>query len=212
MNLYEKINKIMGDIEYLKKDGKAEFGSTKYKFLSEAKTTTVFRDKLIENKIALFPIHAEETARDKITHGIYTYRMVNVENPEEYIDLMTTGQGHDSTDKGSGKASSYAYKYLLWRTFAIPSGDDPDQITSEETEDKEREQAEKEKKAAAEARHTALRDEYIKYLRKLNGSTFNVQDHYQKTYKHAIYEASEEELSKAVEKAKAAVEKKDPTT
>jgi hypothetical protein len=58
--------------------------------------------------------------------------MVNAENPEEYIDIETTGQGQDSSDKGSGKASSYAYKYLLWRTFAVPSNDDPDQISSAE--------------------------------------------------------------------------------
>lgn len=134
MNLYEKINKIMSEIEYLQKDKKAEFGSTKYNFLSEAKTTMVFRDKLIENRLVLMPIKATETKDDKVTHGIYTYRLLNADDPNDFIDLMSTGQGHDSTDKGSGKASSYAYKYLLWRTFAIPSGDDPDQITSEEIE------------------------------------------------------------------------------
>lgn len=200
MNIYEKINKIMGEIEYLKKDGKAEFGSTKYKFLSEAKTTTIFRDKLIENKIVLFPIKAEETMHEKVTHGVYTYRMLNVENPDDFIDIMTTGQGHDSTDKGSGKASSYAYKYLLWRTFAIPSGDDPDQITSEETDDKE-----------AEARHTKLRDAYTSKLRQLNGAAYDVQKHYQEIYKHSIYEAPEEELEAAIKKADAAIAKADPT-
>ena len=59
---------------------------------------------------------------------MYTYRLVNVENPDEQIDLMAGGQGHDNADKGSGKASSYAFKYLLWRTFAVPSNDDPDQF------------------------------------------------------------------------------------
>ena len=132
MNIYEKINKIMGEVKSLQKDGKIAFGSTKYNYLSEAKTTEVFREKLIENKLVLLPVHAQETKDGQVTHGVYTYKLVNVENPEEQIDLMAGGQGHDSADKGSGKASSYAYKYLLWRTFAVPSNDDPDQISSDE--------------------------------------------------------------------------------
>ena len=131
----------MADVESLKKDGKAEFGSTKYKFLSEAKTTAEMRKQLVKHKIVILPIEVEENIEGKITHGIYTYKMVNVENPEEYIILKSGGQGHDSTDKGSGKASSYAYKYLMWRTFAIPSNDDPDKTTSDETVAKEKDEA-----------------------------------------------------------------------
>lgn len=132
MNIYEKINAIMGEVKSLQKDGRIAFGNTKYNYLSEAKTTEVFREKLIENKLVLLPVHAQETKDGQVTHGVYTYKLVNVENPEEQIDLMAGGQGHDSADKGSGKASSYAYKYLLWRTFAVPSNDDPDQISSDE--------------------------------------------------------------------------------
>jgi hypothetical protein len=132
MNLYEKINKIMAEVKSLQKDGKVAFGNTKYNFLSEAKTTETFREKLVENKLVLLPLLVDEKKDGQITHGIYKYRLVNAENPDEYIDLMTGGQGHDSADKGSGKASSYAYKYLLWRTFAVPSNDDPDSISSNE--------------------------------------------------------------------------------
>lgn len=139
INIYEKINAIMEDVKSLKKDGKAEFGSTKYKYLSEAKTTAMLREQLIKHKLIILPIAVEEKREDKITIGLYTYKLVNAENPEEYIILQSGGQGHDSADKGSGKASSYAYKYLMWRTFAIPSNDDPDQIASDEIEAKENE-------------------------------------------------------------------------
>ncbi len=138
MNIYEKINKIMNEVKSLKKDGKVAFGNTKYNYLSEAKTTEIFREKLIENKMVLLPVHADETKDGSVTHGVYTYRLVNVENPEEQIELMAGGQGHDSADKGSGKSSSYAYKYLLWRTFAVPSNDDPDSVSSAEIETGER--------------------------------------------------------------------------
>ena len=136
MNLYEKINAIMGEVKSLKKDGKIAFGTTKYNYLSEAKTTEIFREKFIQYKIVLLPISVEDKKDGQTTQGHYVYRLINAEKPEEFIDLETTGQGHDSADKGSGKASSYAYKYLLWRSFAIPSNDDPDQVSSDEIEAK----------------------------------------------------------------------------
>jgi hypothetical protein len=147
MNLYEKINAIMGDVKSLKKDGKVSFGITKYNFLSEAKTTEIFHELFVKHKIVLLPISVEEEKQGHVTQGRYTYRMINCEDPVDFIDLQSGGQGHDSSDKGSGKASSYAYKYLLWRTFAIPSNDDPDQVSSDETRAKE----EAEEKARLEA-------------------------------------------------------------
>lgn len=137
MNIYEKINAIMESVESLQKDGKVDFKNTKYNYLSEAKTTAEMRKQLVKYKLVLLPIKAEETKDGQTTKGMYTYRLLNAENPEEYIDLMAGGQGYDSADKGSGKASSYAYKYLMWRTFAIPSNDDPDQVSSDEIIDKQ---------------------------------------------------------------------------
>ncbi len=138
MNIYEKINAIMESVESLQKDGRVAFGSTKYNYLSEAKTTTEMRKQLIKHKLVILPVEVNEAKDGSVTHGIYTYKLVNAENPEEFILLQSGGQGHDSADKGSGKASSYAYKYLLWRTFAIPSSDDPDQISSDEIAETEK--------------------------------------------------------------------------
>ena len=122
----------MESVESLQKDGKVAFGTTKYNYLSEAKTTAEMRKQLVAHKLVILPIEVDEHKEGQITHGIYTYKLVNAEAPEEYILLQSGGQGHDSADKGSGKASSYAYKYLMWRTFAIPSNDDPDQVASDE--------------------------------------------------------------------------------
>lgn len=151
MNIFEKINAIMDEVKSLKKDGKVAYGNTKYNYLSEAKTTEIIRSQLVKHKLVLLPISVTEEKQSQVTHGIYTYRLVNAENPEEYIELMAGGQGHDSADKGSGKASSYAYKYLMWRLFAIPSNDDPDQISSDEiveTEEIENSKIDKDKLAA----------------------------------------------------------------
>ena len=61
-----------------------------------------------------------------------TYRFVNVDKPEEYIETITFAEGIDAQDKGSGKAMTYADKYALMKAYKISTGDDPDQNGSEE--------------------------------------------------------------------------------
>ena len=61
-----------------------------------------------------------------------TYRFVNVDKPEEYIDTYTFSVGFDSQDKGDGKAMTYGDKYALMKAYKISTGEDPDQNPSEE--------------------------------------------------------------------------------
>ena len=135
MNLNEKILKIMDAVRYIQKDGKVDFGSTKYKYASESKITAVIREQLIQQKVTIFPIKTDYTKNGNLTHIHAEYKITNAEDPEDYIIVHAEGDGADSQDKGSGKAQTNAYKYMLLRTFAIPTGDDPDQISSDELTD-----------------------------------------------------------------------------
>lgn len=137
MNLYEKISAIMADVQYLAKDDKVEFGSTKYKALSEEKVTSIMRAECLKYKLVVFPVSQCANRSGSITHVDVTYRMVNVEDPEEYIEIASCGDGADTQDKGSGKAMTYAFKYMWLRTFAIPTGEDPDKISSAELDAKQ---------------------------------------------------------------------------
>ena len=60
------------------------------------------------------------------------YRFVNIDNPEEYIDITTYGDGIDPQDKAVGKAMTYSDKYALLKAYKIITGEDPDQFKSEE--------------------------------------------------------------------------------
>ena len=64
------------------------------------------------------------------------YRFVNIEKPEEFIDITTYGDGVDSQDKAPGKAMTYADKYALLKAYKIITGDDPDQNYSNELKNK----------------------------------------------------------------------------
>lgn len=132
MNIYEKISAIMEDIQYLGKDDKVEFGSTKYRALSEEKVTSIMRAELLKHRLIVYPISQVSSRIGTITHVDVVYRMINVDAPDEYIEISSCGDGADTQDKGSGKAMTYAFKYMWLRTFALPTGEDPDKISSAE--------------------------------------------------------------------------------
>ena len=135
LNLHQKILEVMKAIEYLNKDDAVSYGNTKYRAMSEEKVTTTVRAELIKQGIVVFPIEQSVEKDGNITTTNTKYRMVNVDDPMDYIDLASSGQGADTQDKGVGKAMTYSFKYMLLRTFAIPTGEDPDKISSEKIDD-----------------------------------------------------------------------------
>lgn len=143
MNLYEKIAAVMEDIKYLGKDGKIEYKTTNYKAISEEKVTTIVRKSLLEHGLVVFPVGQEMSRTGNLTSVNVKYKIVNKDNPEEFEILSSSGEGADTQDKGIGKAMTYAYKYMLLRTFAIPTGEDPDKISSDEMTDKINDEAAK---------------------------------------------------------------------
>lgn len=146
--IYEKILNIMKKVEYLAKDDKVEFGNTKYKALSEEKVTCIMRKAMIEENIVVFPIEMDESREGNITHVHVKYKMLDVSDGSS-IEVVSCGDGYDSQDKGSGKAMTYAFKYMWLRTFAIPTGEDPDKVSSDEIDAKEKEEAIRNSKISA---------------------------------------------------------------
>lgn len=134
----------MDDVQYLSKDDKVDAGGGKsYKAISEEKVTTAVRASLIKNGLVMFPVSMQRTRKDeevespkgkrtnRFTSVEVTYRIVNIEDPADYIEVVSCGDGVDSQDKSAGKAMTYAYKNAVLRTFLIPAGDDPDKIGSD---------------------------------------------------------------------------------
>lgn len=145
MNLYQKMSAVMADVKYLNKDDKVDIGNGRsYNAVTEEKVTSTIRESLIKNGLVIFPIQTFERREDeeftdkygnikknRITTISGQYKIVNIDAPEEYEILSAVGCGADTQDKGAAKAQTMLYKYLLLRTFGIPTGDDPDKISSE---------------------------------------------------------------------------------
>ena len=166
MNIYQKMNEVMKNIEYLTKDDKVEFGTTKYKAISEEKVTTTVREQLVKQGIVIIPIEQEcenkelirtDKSVNMLTSVHTKYRIQNIDDVNDFVEVESNGTGVDTQDKGVGKAMTYAYKYMLLRTFAIPTGEDPDKISSDETDDKIKKEIEAEQeKVISKAKEESL--------------------------------------------------------
>lgn len=140
--LYQKISNVMKAVDYLQKDDQVAFGNTKYRAISEEKVTSTVRAALIEQGLVIFPIEQLHSKEGTLTTVDVKYKIVDIETSEHEI-IVSSGTGADTQDKGVGKAMTYAYKYLMLRTFAIPTGEDPDKVSSAELDAKEQAETKK---------------------------------------------------------------------
>ena len=90
------------------------------------------RAEAIKYNIVVYPIEQRWERIGQISHVDVRYKIVNVDDPDDYIEVVSCGDGADTQDKGAGKAMTYAYKYMWLRTFALPTGEDPDNVSSAE--------------------------------------------------------------------------------
>jgi hypothetical protein len=136
LNLFQKIHAVMQDVEYLQKDDNISFGQTKYRAISEEKVTSTVRASLLKHGLVILPVEQDHHREGTLSTVNTKYKIVDIDTGN-YEVLVSSGTGADTQDKGVGKAMTYSYKYLLLRTFAIPTGEDPDKISSAELDAKQ---------------------------------------------------------------------------
>lgn len=144
MNIFQRMSAATAEISRVAKNLNVGFGKSSYKAVGEADVLAAV--KPIEEKYGIYSYpysreiiesgvlesqseyNGEKTTKKQFYMRISTvYRFVNIDNPEEYIDVTTYGDGVDSQDKSPGKSMTYADKYALLKAFKILTGDDPDQ-------------------------------------------------------------------------------------
>ena len=151
MNIYEKLLNITNEIATVNKNLVVGEGKSQYKAVGEADVLKAVKELEFKHKIYSYPkerrvIDNQILLTEKTYNGETTkstkqflrvetiYRFVNIENPEEFIDVTTYGDGIDTQDKAPGKAMTYSDKYALLKAYKMITGDDPDQNISTETE------------------------------------------------------------------------------
>lgn len=149
MNIYEKMLNVTNEIKNVNKNLEVGVGKSGYKAVGEADILKAVKELEYKYKIYSYPIDRNIIDKDvlqtrkeyngQVTEGNQlfmrlevVYRFVNIENPEEFVDIKTYGDGIDTQDKAPGKAMTYADKYALMKAYKIITGEDPDQNPSPE--------------------------------------------------------------------------------
>lgn len=151
MNIFQKMSAVTNELQTVAKNLVVSTGkNNSYKAVSERDIIDAVKPLEIKHGIYSYPydreiiesqtLESESEYQGKVTKKTTffsriktTYRFVNCDKPDEYIDMVTFAEGIDAQDKGSGKAMTYADKYALMKAYKISTGDDPDQNASVET-------------------------------------------------------------------------------
>ena len=148
-NIYKKMSAITAELTAVAKNLNVGIGKSAYKAVGEADVLAAVKPLEEKHGVYSYPYSRKIVEADLVTttseyQGKVTektnrylrietvYRFVNIDNPEEYIDITTYGDGIDSQDKAVGKAMTYSDKYALLKAYKIITGEDPDQFKSEE--------------------------------------------------------------------------------
>ena len=156
MNIYEKLSKVTEEITAVAKNLNVGYGKSSYKAVGEADVLAAVKPAEIKYGVYSFPASREivdsavltsidkdgNEKRQLFMRVKTVYRFVNMEKPEEFVDMVTYGDGVDPGDKAPGKAMTYADKYGMLKAYKI-IGDDPDQKASETLKAFERKAEEK---------------------------------------------------------------------
>ncbi len=159
LNIYESVKSVNKDMLIKTRSGG-------YKVMSEATVINAIRPELLKNKLIIIQTKAHGEKTGNITRVNTQYRIIDTESGE-FIELGGYGEGSDSQDKGAGMAQTYALKYVLMKTFMLISGEDADNVSSDQkSDDFQKQLADARKKCLELIKTTEFPETEEEYLKK----------------------------------------------
>ena len=143
-NIYEKLAAIRKKVGDIPKNGYNSF--SKYNYVPKDTLYDYFRNYFeIERLFVIASTESTnrgqrigkngETMNMSLVHKKFT--IVNLDNPEEKIEVFADGVGEDKTDKDTYQADTGAMKYFLIDNFLVSGGDSfPGDIEHDSNEQK----------------------------------------------------------------------------
>lgn len=165
MNIFEKLSAISLEISAVAKNLSVGVGKSTYKAVGEADVLAAVRPAEAKFRVYSYPLRRTiietgvlestnyngEVKKQLFERIEVTYRFVNMDKPDDFIDITSYGDGIDSGDKSVGKAMTYADKYALLKAYKIITGEDPDKDASENLKNTSTKKVDKVNKGVSEA-------------------------------------------------------------
>lgn len=145
-NLYQRILAVSAEVKNVEKNLNVSTGKSSYKAVADYDVVLAVKAAEVKHGVIGIPVRQElidtQIMEYKDSYGNtktqfvdivkMTVRFINTDDPTEFVEVESYGRGIDNGDKSFGKASTYARKYALLNAYKIATGEDPDQVGSEE--------------------------------------------------------------------------------
>lgn len=145
LTILQRMSEIENELPVVGKNIHLKAGNINYKAVSEVDVKNALKPLEYKWGVKSTPINSEVVeTRELLREGFQgkqridlfvrlkiTTRFACVDRPEEFIDVITYGDGIDPQDKAVGKASTYGLKYGLMNAYKMETGDDPDLVASQ---------------------------------------------------------------------------------
>jgi hypothetical protein len=122
--LSQKLSDVRKDVQYIEKTGENDYHG--YSYVTERDLTEKIRKPLSKVGVMLFTSVEEKGSQGDMTKVVTEHSFVDGDTGAT-ITVKSRGHGYDEQDKGIYKAVTGAVKYLLYKNFLIPAGDDPEE-------------------------------------------------------------------------------------
>ncbi len=137
LNIHQRINLVMADVQKLVKLKHVDVGEGGYRVITSDQVTEHVQPLLVKHGIVIIPtvtewgvVDPEPSINEKTgkrypfrTEATVRVRWVNIDDDADFFENEWFGFGIDPSDKGPGKATTYAVRYLILKTLQIPTGD-----------------------------------------------------------------------------------------
>jgi hypothetical protein len=125
-NIHQRMNDVMKDVGYIQKTDKGTSKGLQYNFASHDQVTGALHAPFVEHGILCLadPITFRQDGNRTEMEVLVSY--INIDNPDDKVQVKSWGYGIDGQDKGPGKAISYATKMAHLKTFMLETGNDPE--------------------------------------------------------------------------------------
>lgn len=123
LNIHQRLNAVMADVNYIKKDKKIEIGKGSYSVTGHDAVTKLIHPLLVEHGINLIPSVVEMTQEGNRTRVLMSFDWINIDDPKDSFTNQCVSYGVDNQDKGPGKSISYAQRFITLKTLHLETGE-----------------------------------------------------------------------------------------
>jgi hypothetical protein len=137
MNIYQKIHAVQKEVDYVQKDATIKAGGSTYKAVTHDMVLAILRPAMVKQGIVtqVEQLRSEllqaRSANPKkegefsmhLYSADYAVHFVNKDEPSDRLTVTINAHANDTGDKAPGKATSYAVKYAMLKTFGLETGE-----------------------------------------------------------------------------------------